>query len=1658
MSPMSAALASFSAELYDLPPSQRNLRLRTFWLSLTPSQRLLLQDEITPDSDSEHPSRSRLTPNDVAFLLRISDSLTWALGALKTSPHKQVVLTAVKLVSRLWVQSSSASNMGDDDMVNGMVELIDSAVPQYVAHLLFRNLSRSRHSRLVDGVLAAIFPFLSRTGSPTPISRYARVALSGSPLILAASRPVLRSVIQHCAAQWFDDTTWRRLARRHPDVIGDILLEHINAPVDIPLGIVAEDPQQLFIALENVIKRPDGDTFATAFLMQYASYTTNHAARSQLKLGGDPTLAALVKYTASLLRIRKRKDPSTIFGVAIAQCTLLAQISAAYGQANWSWSLAQPLIDIALHEFGKSPGEWLLLSVNDALTSPTSTCTGYLLALLRHLEYTNTTAWTDERLWKALRRLPRPARFPLLNLWHIAKTGEDLLDVPATPVLVPKCVPKIIGLLLPKHMKMLLHIGTESWGDDFLGYDVPKVFWGDIGMLDCLRAADAQAPGTVSAGLRAVQVGAARTMLRLPTRKSDTIEVDHSAGELEACKTAIDELKQLASRSRDSRPDFVWAALSLAVLSQGPSLFIDALAWAVNRFAKDPLTSPKLFTWLTGSANGTLIRFLAGPTGVFSCSRTKGMLNVETLQVWCGVTNRAVGILMELLRVWIGEPGHQGTIKVEFAEFRTLLMRLIQKRCDLINIIYPTLIDNIDELQTIMLAPLVELWMQWERMRVVEYPELFAFDNIHNIPCRIEGPHESLKVHQRILPGILPFIEAIGQEREALYLTYRSKFSQPDASMLKERYSQLSRGPHRHFLPFPLAIKESLTSEGILHASGPLWEYVERVLFKDAQRTLDEQADKLDWHPTQFASAVKTFVNLFPGTRISKAHALFSAYNPTRQALDLTTAFILRLPSIQPLLWQDEELCQYIASLLPPYPAENVEPPCGDFDPQALMPPTRRRIPDFEATSPLTVLRNPDLSERDLFQILIPKHGLRGASLRTAHRFAVFAIAFLLTLLGVPRPEGSSVSSSCGVVEYAVHNVRVPRNFMTKCKNYVSGYNNAPAATFPCKLLSFVLPTLSVSELRQLLAVVFAAPASPENRGTQMSILSAVRRLAIPGLGQDEAFQVMQDVSASSWHRQAITIRSITTLRPSDAREYVSRLLSFSQERSMLHKTRVQTDDTTKQGPAIKMSTQKLFIQLLAPLFRRGVLDDTTIMGYAQSGLLEAPDAISSYVVEAVAEIGVTALVIGSRNDNSTWTLLTTFVGIAQRLDERTELSADTWDLARNGSIPMPTISNDRPVATALLSYGGASMAPSIKKLWAQSVVVPILTGHLAARTAWLKCAVARESGPANLQESIMASYCDQVDFSVVERFAEYIPSELWEALENRAVGYLFRDTYEKLHALVAANHSKDWEREPYGKALISLTQFAIKEGVSFYALYRITNTVQDPNISDTGRERALDALLHVGYTMLAHRNMLKPITRPPGRPFATFMNLVRRHLMSARDSRIEHLLWRYLAKAEEQESRLARDRVHGGACYWRVIVSLKLLLARLAAEDCAIGETPSGKKYAGAVAAVATNVVEDGWRHANFPHQYQPFLQCAQIPADEIIIASRELTRPPLCPSEPGPLRSAFLEAAAAVLKANKKEIEKSAVAARALEELTNEWKGDADGALEWLAMAWDE
>ncbi|KAH7908612.1 hypothetical protein BJ138DRAFT_1012460 [Hygrophoropsis aurantiaca] len=1634
---MDKTLESLSTQLYTLPTSKRYLKLATFWLSLSPEQRVLLQHAVKPVGDD---LPFGLIAQDVMIFLQVSKSVEWALDALKTFSHKEIVLAAIRIIASTWKENALklTEAMGRNE-INTLVQLINIELPQYATAHLFHYLSKSplteSHFQLVDGILKAIFPFLSPDSS-APLSRFARLSLSS--LFTAASRPVLLSIVAQCAVQWFDQRTWKCLAKRRPDVMQDILLNYLGGP---GIGFTLDHPEQFFAQLGTLIRQPNSGAFINEFLSKYETYTTNNYANGVHR--EDISMEVLAQHVAYLLR--KRTDPAQICDVAISWCAVLARIGCAYRQQRWGWSAAQPLLDIAIQQFGQSPEEWKLISATEALAlSNECAPTRLLLALFGHLEYNDETWWEDA-LRKALRRLPRPARCPFLNFLHIANTGEDLLQVPPTPSLVPNVSPELVALLDHDHHARFLDVGMKS-RDDPLDSAEPA----DIGkVLRCLPAGRV-VPGVITMKLRAMQVGATRTAYRLHGQAPHQDE--------QALKNDIEALKQLASRSsKESRASLVNAALSISIVAQAPSVFIDTLSWAAKRYAKDPDTFNVLAwfmgcSWTLQDENDPYVRFIAAPSGLFTCKRTKGMLTLDILRAWCEITNQFFGIMISLLRVWVGEPGHQDAIDTHYQSLIKLLLRVIQKRCDIINDLYLTLFDDVHELTGALLTPLVDLWMRWEQLRIVEYPEFLNFDDI---PCIVQEYLE-VKIHRRVLPGILPFIEAIGSQREAFYFAHRPSHTEQSESDIVERRTQLRSSSPRHFLPFKLKlIGGEKTSEGPLALCGPLWDYVERVLFKESQSSLYEYPDKFDWHPLQFSAALETYMDLFEGSKASKAQKLLFAHCPTTLPYNLTTMLILRSPSIQPLLWRNEKLSEFMTSLLPPCTPNANSFTLNDFNPLTLAPSITPS--SVGETSQLAVLRTDDMSLTQLMDVLIPKSPLQATSLQNAHRFALFAVAFVLTLLDVPRPESGTFSS--GIVNYALHSTRVSRSFIDNVKN--NYYPSLP--TTCCKLMSFALHTLPISDIKALLVIILSVRESPYCRVVQASMLSLVRRFAFPGLGWQEMRQIFEDVDASSWHRQALGITFFVAYKWTDARDHLSRILSYSQERYALQRSRPQNvstegsdslaSDASVQGPMIKMTTQKLLLQLITPLYKRGVLDTTDITGYAQSGLLEVPAAIVSYAVEICAEVALSKSITNEKDD-SAWSLLLPFVDIAQRLDERCPLPTDAWDLARTNAGPMPAISEEHPVASALLSYGFKNMCPAIKKAWARSIVAPILAGHLAGRTTWLKCAVSRESGPVDLQQSIEASYGNGIPFSnTVANFAAYVEPEVWETLAKNIVGYTSRDMCQQLRDLVAANHGKGWESSPYGRALLSLTSFAIEEGFSNSGLRDLIRVVQGIEIPHPVRQSATQALLNAGFIMLSPQNIRKPFTRRPGRPFRPFRTLLD-ILVSNNDKQTEHVLESYLMKAREHESILSKDKFRGGACYWQLIATLMLLLARYRAEGCARDTLSPGAMYAESIGGIATHISENGWYHANFPNEHRSFFK-VKLPPNEIVTASRELTRAPLCPTEAGHARSLFLAAAAEVLQANISDIRSSASGTRGLEELMSEWESASDGALVWLAMS---
>jgi hypothetical protein len=144
----------------------------------------------------------------------------------------------------------------------------------------------------------------------------------------------------------------------------------------------------------------------------------------------------------------------------------------------------------------------------------------------------------------------------------------------------------------------------------------------------------------------------------------------------------VEAYKMRAMRSRDDRPNLVTAALTLSVLSRSPSLFVDTLSWAVERYAKDPETGPSILSWVTDEYHygQYIINFLSGPVGLYASHRTRGKLTKAMLLAWCTKTNEIFGLLLNLLRVWVSEPSYVSSMQQKHSMIGSLLFKVVERR------------------------------------------------------------------------------------------------------------------------------------------------------------------------------------------------------------------------------------------------------------------------------------------------------------------------------------------------------------------------------------------------------------------------------------------------------------------------------------------------------------------------------------------------------------------------------------------------------------------------------------------------------------------------------------------------------------------------------------------------------------------------------------------------------------------------------------------------------------------------------------------------------------------------------------------------------------------------------------------------------------------
>jgi hypothetical protein len=644
-----------------LPPSERKKKIVAFALShFRGAQLLAVRQELDEKLELFH-----IVPRDYALLLHASESLSWALDILKTSPHPAIVTTAVDIVGKAWRKDPLAvKTIFGGEGSNVLVQLIDTHLPRYATARLFKSFGTvprvsSAHSSTVDDILEAIFPFLSKD-RPTPLTRYARSAVV--VLFTAASPSVVMAIVQRCAT-WFTEATWKRLTESRPDLVEDILLRQVN-PVETLFDTSSDDivvkKGWNRVIMWALLRNQKDSTFFTRFLNDYASRTLqNKEAPDLFGVLRSGRSTVLFEFMAFILR--KRTVPDKMLTAAIAFCETMMKLVDAGACDEWTWDSARPLLEIACHEFGKSPDEWSLAKID--VSKMQTTATGFLLVIFKKQTYpANTFEFPSSTLIHLLRRLPLPARLPFLNLLYATKASESLVETPNNRATYPKFAPFLLSLLSPAHGRAVFEVGTKALAELFINqgyYSRSKQY--DFSRLP----ADAISPMLFAnwAGIEG-------------TLRDHTAELGPAENPI---VRDVEAYKNRAMRSRDDRPNLVKAALLLPMISRCPSLFVDTLSWAVKRYAKDPETSPAILSWLTGQDRYT-IDFLSGPVGIYASHRTRGKLTMDMLLAWCAKTNEVFGLLIELLSVWVMEPGFGSIMGLRHESVGTLLFSVIEGR------------------------------------------------------------------------------------------------------------------------------------------------------------------------------------------------------------------------------------------------------------------------------------------------------------------------------------------------------------------------------------------------------------------------------------------------------------------------------------------------------------------------------------------------------------------------------------------------------------------------------------------------------------------------------------------------------------------------------------------------------------------------------------------------------------------------------------------------------------------------------------------------------------------------------------------------------------------------------------------------------------------
>lgn len=1528
-----------------------------------------------------------------------------------------------------------------------------------------------------DALLGAAFTFPGAAVGQR-LNRLAPVL--AQTLLTACSPKILRNILPRVVLL-ISPSSWRKLVERQPELIAELIfiqLGDVPAKNDWDSAGALEQPSFLAPCVGLLLKSgtPAGHAFFRKFVQAYAARTAKQrpAVAQQDVLGVTAGRIAVLdrymryfveSYTESTARVAEILSVLDAFRV----------LREAEGVVD-GWDLAhvaQTLL-VAVKEFARKPDLW-----ESAIEHPERSLNDSVSSLQLLFKGTRPAQLTVPTIIQTcqLARQPRAARFPVVAIAYAA-TGLSFTTPPGASAVdrFPTCPVQCMVAFHPAHCKRFLDVGLDAKGASFIaplytrygGLKVPYSYVrasGD-GLSDFK---DDDLEYTCMALIRAARVGALRGAFG---------DESPSQEGLADFRKDVEHFVQLAAKSptASNRLMYITEALRLCIVAQSPLQFLVTFQAAALKYAKDPVVGSEL---LDNLAQNAPLDFLAGPGGLFVTKSGPQPSLVDALRAWTKTASQILLAMLDMIKTMVFNPDLGA--ESDYAQFGETLGELLRRRIKLVRIIKPILTSDVDDAVAILLRPLDDVILAWDRLKVLEQPDALRFNWRACVPMTLcSGP---VPVEPGLADAVLNYLSELGSARTKLYSQGRDRLGMSTYDGEPPLY--VSTSEIYSFLPLNVVVTGSgvatrpRTGLDTLYCGvkppSLLKAYCEEVLFipltkKQALKSALSTTDPWHFHPTQFEHALTDYLYYSADAAevAGKIGRLFQHYSSGEDEKNYMF-LIARHEIVRVMVWVSPHLQEFVDSWLPSSlfsvkHLDNNEPAL--VNPLKWFPvkPFAKRAGD----PTLLEARNRRIEESEVLASTLAPFYHRSSgyfaklrlSLSFTRRLGAFAASWLLSSADIPTKTASPAPEQ--VVEIALTKVRLHSAFLSiHPKN----------GRFLAALVSATVDSLSDHDLASMIGALFSVPDNAVAQKLAFSCVRTTRRVR-PHLVAERALAIIGNPELSTWHRQAVCGSLLATMSQDLALDFAKKSISFLSEGVAADRERrkgLSPDELKAFTPSVKVTTVKMLVDVIGEALSLGILSSTHV-GLLQSAQAVLPhNSVQVQVVQALGQLALRDCLFSPEIPSPALQALRAQVKTGVQLAEGRNVSEVDWKNMAEGAKSNIKLEAEHPVAATLLRAPISSFPVALARSYCTEVIHPCLLGQIENRTKWLRAAVSREGASFDIEATYDYEFDAAPLYKGCSRFLSHPPfspagsepSSIMDLVQRRATLFMNREPYQELLRLVKAHHADDWQTSDYGKTVAALCGHATRDESSAFsaAMGALTKALLADDLSSEAVELAKRAVTRIGGELLELKNAAACFSPPPARssePFAPFTSFLD-HLSYAPagdrglwSQRVRPII-QHLAEVAEGHARALKGAPHNRAALYDVrILQLKLLLLPHPAYVPFVQEDGRHQNWVKSLLHLVSEALAQPSYHRLFPRHFSTFIAKSNRMSGDDALAVVEL----LLAKGDSTTRVACVELAVSLITNYRQDVASSTAGRNRYEEIRAELLGSGDGIIQALAF----